>query len=139
MPYHIDNHALVFKAMSLIAIIFGLVTIKSGSMVLFTEGAAHQAAGNYVPFVLWFNFLAGFTYVATGIVLWFQRSVAAWLATIIAVSTLLVFIALGVHIFSDGAYEVRTVVAMSIRLIIWTGIALITYANLRHRSIELNE
>ena len=129
-----DKHPVVFKIMSLIAIIFGLVTIKAGGMVLFTQGEAHQAAGNYVPFVLWFNFLAGFAYISAGIGLWLQRSWAALLAMLIAVFTLLVFIALGVHIYAGGAYEMRTVAAMSMRSIIWIGIASITCLISRHRS-----
>ena len=96
-------------------------------MVLFTDSEAHQAAGNYIPFVLWFNFVAGFVYITAGIGLWPQRSWAALLAMLIAIFTLLVFIALGVHIYSGGAYEMRTIGAMSMRSVIWTGIALITY------------
>lgn len=45
---------------TVIAIVFGLLTIKSGGSVLFVDGTAREDAGNYVPFVLWFNFLAGF-------------------------------------------------------------------------------
>lgn len=51
----------------LLAVAFGLLTIKSGGSVLFVDGVARQNAGNYVPFVLWFNFLAGFAYVAAGL------------------------------------------------------------------------
>ena len=134
MSYKIDKHPLAFKMMSLIALIFGLLTIKSGGMVLFAEGEAHQAAGDYVPFVLWFNFMAGFTYLAAGIGLWLQRSWAALSAMLIAVFTVLVFIALGVHIYAGGAYEMRTIGAMSMRSIVWMSIALITYLIGRHRS-----
>ncbi len=100
---------------------------------MFTAGEAHQAAGNYVPFVLWFNFLAGFAYITAGIGLWLQRSWAALLALLIALFTLLVFIGLGGHIYAGGAYEVRTIGAMSMRSIIWMGIASITYFIGRHR------
>lgn len=134
MSCKIDKHAVAFKLMSLIAVVFGLVTIKAGGMVLFTEGEAHQAAGDYVPFVLWFNFLAGFAYITAGIGLWLQRSWTALLAMLIVVSTVLVFIALGVHIYAGGAYELRTVGAMSMRSIVWMGIALIIYIIRRHRS-----
>ena len=41
-------------------------------------GAARQAAGHYVPFVLWFNFLAGFAYIVAGVGLWMRRRWAAW-------------------------------------------------------------
>lgn len=55
---------------SLFAILFGLLTLKEGGFVLFFDGPAREAAGSYVPFVLWFNFSAGFAYVAAGIGLW---------------------------------------------------------------------
>jgi len=134
MSCKIDKHPVAFKLMSLIAVVFGLVTIKAGGMVLFTEGEAHQAAGDYVPFVLWFNFIAGFAYITAGIGLWLQRSWAALLAMLVAVFTVLVFIALGVHIYAGGAYEMRTVGAMSMRSIVWASIALITYLIGRYRS-----
>ena len=46
---------------SSIAIVFGLLTLKAGGSVLFIDGTAREEAGNYVPFVVWFNFSAGFS------------------------------------------------------------------------------
>ena len=110
-------------AVSLIAIAFGLMTIKEGGAVLLGDPAARSAAGDYVPFVLWFNFIAGFAYVIAGIGLWLQRRWAAGLALTIAAATVLVFIAFGIHVFSGGAYAQRTPVAMSARSLIWITIA----------------
>ena len=45
---------------AVVAIVFGLATVISGGRALF--GGADMGA--VVPFVLWFNFLAGFAYVA---------------------------------------------------------------------------
>ena len=134
MSYPLDKYQIVFRILSLIAVIFGFVTVKAGGMVLFTGGEAHQAAGDYVPFVLWFNFIAGFAYIVAGIGLWLQRSWAVLLAMLIAIFTVSVFIALWVYIYAGGAYEMRTIGAMSMRSIIWMGIALITYLISRHRS-----
>ena len=134
MSCQIDKYSVAFKIMSLIAVIFGFVTIKAGGMVLFTAGEAHLAAGDYVPFVLWFNFIAAFTYIIAGIGLWLQRGWAVLLAMLIAICTVTVFIALWVHIYAGGAYEMRTIGAMSMRSVIWMGIALITYMIGRHRS-----
>jgi hypothetical protein len=53
--------------------VFGALTIASGGRVLFVSEAARVATGNYVPFVVWFNFLAGFAYVAAGVGLWLGR------------------------------------------------------------------
>jgi hypothetical protein len=112
-------------ALAVLAGIFGLLTLKSGGEVLFIDGAGREAAGNYVPFVVWFNFLAGFVYIvgAVGLALW--RSWVTPLAFAVAVLTIAVFIAFGVHVLMGGAYEVRTVGAMSLRCLVWLGIALV--------------
>jgi hypothetical protein len=103
--------------------IFGLLTLKSGGEVLFVDGAGREAAGNYVSFVVWFNFLAGFAYLAgsTGLVLW--RPWVEQLALAIAIVTILFFLAFGVQILMGGAYEIRTVGAMSLRSLVWIGVA----------------
>ncbi len=117
-----------------VAVLFGLLTIRSGGAVLFFDGAARQAAGNYVPFVLWFNFLAGFAYVAAGIGLWFRRAWAAPLAAAIAMATILVFAALGIAILTGAGYEMRTVAAMTLRSSIWIVIAAAAYGSGYRRS-----
>jgi hypothetical protein len=121
-------------AISLVAVGFGLLTIKEGGTILFGDEAARRAAGNYVPFVLWFNFLAGFAYVVAGVGLWIQRRWAVWLAVVIAATTALTFAAFGAHVVSGGAYEPRTVVAMSLRTLTWVAIAAIAWRRLSRRA-----
>lgn len=121
-------------ALSLVAVGFGLLTIKEGGMTLSGDEAAVTAAGNYVPFVLWFNFVAGFAYVIAGAGLWMQQRWAAWLAVVIAAATALTFAAFGAHVYTGGAYEQRTVVAMSLRMLVWVVIAVIAWRRLlRHQ------
>ena len=115
------------RAVALVAVVFGLMTIKEGGMTLSGDEAAVEAAGNYVPFVLWFNFAAGFAYVAAGIGLWLQERWAVWLAAAIAAATALTFAAFGAHISTGGAYERRTVIAMSLRTLVWVTIAAIAW------------
>ena len=110
------------RVAAIFAILFGLLTIVSGGRVLF-DTEARQAAGNYVEFVLWFNFGAGFVYVTAGAGLWRLKKWAVWLAGLIAAATLLVFAAFGLHILSGGSYEFRTVAAMGLRSIVWLIIA----------------
>jgi len=116
---------------SLVAVAFGLLTIREGGTTLFGDEAARAVAGDYVPFVLWFNFLAGFAYVVAGVGLWMRRRWAAGLAVAIAVSTALVFAAFGAHVYGGGAFEMRTVIAMSLRTGIWVVIAVIALRRLR--------
>lgn len=118
-------------AVAVFAGVFGLLSLKSGGEVLFVDGAGRAAAGNYLPFVVWFNFLAGFAYIAgaAGLALW--RSWIRPLAFVIAVLTMAVFIAFGVHILMDGAYEARTVGAMILRSLLWLGIAFSVRGNVQ--------
>lgn len=122
MTAHSQRH-IWMRVISLIAIGFGLLTIKEGGAVLFFDGAARAAAGNYVPFVLWFNFLAGFAYVIAGVGLWLRRRWAPVLTTVIAIATALTFAAFGVFVYFGGAWEQRTLIAMSVRTLVWAGIA----------------
>ena len=121
-------------AVSLVAVGFGLLTIKSGGAILFGDAAARATAGNYVPFVLWFNFVAGFAYVAAGAGLWMQQRWSAWLAVAIAVATVITFAALGAHIYAGGLYEQRTLIAMSLRTMVWVTISAIAWRQLLSRS-----
>ena len=115
------------KIAAAIAILFGMLTILSGGRALFGDPVAQAAAGNAVPFVLWFNFGAGFAYIATGVGLFLRTRWAVWIAAFIAISTLFVFGALGIHIWTGGAYEMRTVGAMTFRSLVWIGIAMISF------------
>jgi hypothetical protein len=110
-----------------VAVLFGLLTIWEGGAVLFWSEAARRAAGQYVSFIVCFNFLAGFAYVIAGFGLWFRQRWAAGLAFSIAAATLAVFVAFGVHVASGGGYEMRTMIAMSLRSAVWVAIALVAY------------
>ena len=120
-------------AIALVAIVFGLLSIKEGGTVLFGDGVARAAAGNYVPFVLWFNFLAGFSYVVAGAGLWLNQRWAVWLAIAIAVATIFACAALGARIASGGVYESRTVIAMGLRTLVWVTIATLSWRRLAQR------
>ena len=122
-----NGRGIWMRVIALIAIGFGLMTIREGGAVLFYDGAGRDAAGSYVPFVLWFNFLAGFAYVIAGVGLWMRRRWATWLAMAIAVAKALVFLAFGVHLALGCAWERRTVIAMTLRTLVWVGIAAIAW------------
>lgn len=115
-----------------IALAFGIVTIISGGQALFGSEAARAAVGDAVPFVLWFNFIAGFAYIVAAVGLFKRLQWSWWLSALIAISTVLVSAALGVHIWSAGSYEARTVGAMALRSGIWIAIAVIAWRALCH-------
>ena len=111
------------RVAAVVAIAFGAATIGAGGNVLFGNGA--KAAGNVVGFVLWFNFLAGFVYLAAGAGLWQRRRWSARLALAIAAGTLLVFAGFGICVAAGGPFEARTVWAMTLRSVVWIVIAVL--------------
>ena len=113
------NRSRALLAAAAVAIAFGLLTIASGAGALF--GVAEM--GDVVPFVLWFNFLAGFAYVAAGVGLWRAANWGLWLSVAIAGATALVFLAFLAHVLQGNAYEMRTLGALVLRLGVWTMIA----------------
>ncbi len=122
-----SNRSIGIWIIAVTAVVFGLLTIKSGGSVLFIDGPFREDAGNYVLFVVWFNFLAGFAYLIAGGGLWMQKHWAVWISIFIVVATLAVFAILGIHILKGGMYEVRTIAAMSLRTVVWALIAMFAY------------
>ena len=101
------------------AVAFGLLTLVSGGRALF--GGVDMGA--VVPFVLWFNFLAGVAYIVGGVLLWRSHRLALSVALAILIASAAVFLALGLHVFWGGAYEARTVGAMTFRTGFWAAMA----------------
>ncbi len=103
--------------------LFGLLTIWQGGAVALNLGNARAAAGDYVPFIVWFNTTAGFAYLATGFGLWRRKPWAGSLALGIAVATALAFAVLALMIAQGTPVEARTVGAMAFRLLVWCALA----------------
>jgi hypothetical protein len=122
-----SNKTIAIWIASAVAIVFGLATIIFGGQVLFGGSIYQKAAGNYVLFVVWFNFLAGFIYLVAGVGIWMRQHWAVWVSLIIAIATIIVFSILGMHILHGGGYETKTVAAMSLRSIVWICIFIFCY------------
>ncbi|PIV75669.1 MAG: hypothetical protein COW55_04635 [Rhodobacteraceae bacterium CG17_big_fil_post_rev_8_21_14_2_50_65_11] len=107
------------RILGAVAIAFGVLSVISGGRTLL--GTADMGA--VVPVVLWFNTLAGLAYIVAGLGLWQGRRWAFPLSLAIFAATLLVFAAFGMHVAQGGAYEMRTVFAMTLRSVVWGAIA----------------
>jgi len=114
-----NKKILLLRILSFFVIVFGVMTIYSGGFALFGGVSGKEFAGKYVPFVLWFNFIAGFFYVICGVGVFFDKEWTLKLAKLILGSTGIVFILFGDFVISGGEYEIRTIEAMTFRSIFW--------------------
>lgn len=118
---------MTLRGAAVAALLFGALTIKAGGAVLFGPPQATEAAGNVVPFILWFNFLAGFAYLAAAAGLWRAAVWGTWTAAAIAAATAIAFLLLGIAIAGGAGFEMRTVWAMTLRSAFWAGIAYLAW------------
>lgn len=121
--------------LGLIAIGFGVMTIKTGGFALFGGVEGKEFAGRYVPFVLWLNFIAGFFYVIVGIGIIIKKAWSLILAKILAITTILVFAGFGIHVLSGGDYEMRTVGALTVRSLFWIFISIVLMKISREKNL----
>lgn len=118
------NKNILLKIAAIVAILFGIMTIKSGGSTLFIE-EVRLAAGDYVPFVLWINTILGFAYILAGIGIYLGKSWAKTLTLAITGITLVTYMAFGIHVALGGLFISKTVKAMAVRSLVWISISLI--------------
>lgn len=115
------------KLLAVFALVFGALTLFSAGSVLFGPDEARELAGNYVGIVVWFNFMAGGTYLVAAIGLWLGKAWAVGLSYLIAIATALIAGAFIFVILQGGAFEMRTVGALAFRGTFWLAAALIAH------------
>lgn len=111
------------RTVSAFGLAFGIATVFAGGSVLFGSDEARQSAGNYLPGVVWFNFIAGFFYITAGAALLRDKKWGMWLSLLILLGTASVSLMFIEHVVSGGAYEARTSYAMTFRTAIWAVIS----------------
>lgn len=124
---HATNSSYRMKGTALLAMVFGLATLFSGGNVLFGANEARELAGAFVPFVVWFNFIAGFLYVLAAIGIWQARRWACGLSAFIVVATAAAALTFGIQVMNGSAFELRTVGALALRIGFWAVITIVLY------------
>ena len=96
--------------------LFGLVTLFMSSAFIFDWLGIREKEGNFVPAVVWANWLCGFLYLICAYAV-FKNSLRAKIPLIIALFILIAaYLYLIIHISNGGLYETKTVGAMAFRI-----------------------
>lgn len=96
-------------------LIFGAVTVFMSSAVLFDFFGIRAREGNFVPYIVWTNWLCGFLYLATAYGIyrekkWTLYCLVTALVLLVTATTVLI-----IHIKNGGLYEMKTLGAIAFR------------------------
>jgi hypothetical protein len=119
------------KIAAVLGLVFGIVTVLSSGNVLFGSDKARELVGDFIPFVVWFNFCAGFVYITTAAGIWLNKRWAFYWSLLIVATTALAALIFGLLVMQGSAFEMRTVGALALRVGFWSAIAFALYRSVR--------
>jgi uncharacterized membrane protein (DUF2068 family) len=106
---------------------FALLTLFLSASVIFNLFNTRENEGNYVPFIVWVNFISSIIYlIASYGLIKFKK----WPTLFLVVSSVILaaaFIGLKVHISNGGVYEPKTVNAIMFRIALTIVFAVASY------------
>jgi hypothetical protein len=128
------SDAKILKAAAIILTLFGMVTVCIGGAVVFDLFGLREKEGNFVPFVVFTNFICGFIYIITAYGFWNAKR---WSALLILCAFILLIVTFGgliFHITTGGLYQFKTIDAMLFRLLFTMAFASLAYLKIYTRS-----
>ena len=106
---------------------FALLTLFLSTSVIFNLFNIREKEGNYVPFIVWANFISSILYLLAAYGLLKLKKWSAYLLAVSVVILVAAFIGLKVYISNGGIYETKTVNAMIFRITLTIIFALASY------------
>lgn len=117
------------RIVAALALVFGAVTVFSAGNVLFGADIARELVGNFIPFIVWFNFAAGFLYIVAAVGIWLGRNWALGVSLFIAAATALAAVIFSILVMQGSEFEVRTIGALVLRIGFWAAISVFLFRN----------
>ena len=111
----------------LVLSLFALLTLFLSSSIILDLFNIREKEGNYVPFVVWANFISSILYLIAAVGLLKLKKWSAFILLLSAVILIAAFVGLKIHINNGGIYELKTVGAMIFRIALTTGFSLASY------------
>lgn len=116
---------------AIVLIVFASATLFMSSSVIFDWFGIREKEGDYVPFIVWTNFIAGFLYLISAYGFLKFKKWTFWVLTVTAVLLVIALIVLALYIDHGGIFELKTVGAMGFRISLTIIFAVIAYYNLK--------
>lgn len=117
--------------------LFGIITLFMSTAVIFGLLDIREKEGNYVLFVVIANFICAFLYLAAAYGFFTKKKWTTMVLNIAVGVLVITFIGLGIHIYSGGIYEQKTVYAMMFRTLVTIGFLLISLKYISKENIKI--
>lgn len=114
---------------------FGLLTLFLSSSVIFDLFGIREKEGNYVPFIVWANFISSILYLIAAVA-WIKKMKVT--STLLGISTAILalgFIGLLIHVNAGGLHETKTIGAMVFRTVLTLLFTIISYKSLKKQIV----
>ncbi|MBL7908008.1 MAG: hypothetical protein JNK36_06055 [Bacteroidia bacterium] len=129
----------ILKITAIVLLLFALLTLFLSGSVIFNLFGIRAKEGNYVPLVVWANFISSILYLVAAYGLLKMKKWPVWLLVISAVILVAAFIGLKIHISEGGLYEAKTVNAMIFRIGLTILLAVASYFLFKNKQLSKNE
>ena len=129
---------IILKITAIALLLFALLTLFLSGSVIFDLFGIRAKEGNYVPLVVWANFISSILYLVAAYGSLKMKKWSVWLLAVSVFILVAAFIGLRIHINNGGLYETKTVNAMLFRIGLTVFIAGASYL-LIHKTISKNE
>lgn len=129
----------ILKITAIALLLFALLTLFLSSSVIFDLFGIREKEGNYVPLVVWANFISSTLYLVAAYGLFKMKKWPVWLLVISVFILMAAFIGLKIHISEGGLYETKTINAMIFRIGLTILLAVTSYFLLKNKQLSKNE
>lgn len=129
------RNKIVRFVIAIILTAFALLTIFMSSSVLFDWFGMREKQGNYVPFIVWTNFISGFLYLLAAYGLLKTKKWSFKILLDLSIAFVIALIVLALYINYGGAFEIKTVKAMIFRTGFTILFFVLVYYNLKKKII----
>ncbi|HLV43007.1 MAG TPA: hypothetical protein VKY37_12060 [Brumimicrobium sp.] len=114
-------------ASALILLAFGMLTLFLSTSIIFDLFGIRAIEGNYVPLIVWANFLASMLYLIAAYGFFMERKWTVYVLGTAYALLVLAFIYLILYINNGGVYEKKTIGAMTFRTSLTLFFTLLAY------------
>lgn len=130
-----NTNLIILKIVSIALLLFALLTLFLSGSVIFDLFGIRAKEGNYVPVVVWANFISSALYLLAAYGIFKMKKWSVWLLAASVFILVAAFIGLKFHINSGGLYEAKTAKAMLFRIGITILIGIASYLILQKQTI----